>query len=84
MKIKIQIKRKVGFKSPSEDKTKNLKNSEKVINILPIVKATNKYFLKIILKKYPVSIKNWVLKTYPRPKVKMSEPCTIYKIKQED
>ena len=48
MKIKIQIKRKVGFKSPSEDKTKNLKNSEKVINILPIVKATNKYFLKII------------------------------------
>ena len=84
MKIKIQIKRKGGFNSPLEDKSKIQKNSEKVINILPIVMAKNKDFLKIILKKYPDYVKNWVLKTYPRPKVKLSEPCKICKIRQQD
>lgn len=71
--MQISIKPK-GDSSPSQNQL------PKVVNILPITQAKNKDFLKIILKRYPESFRNWVLKTYPREKRGLESPCQVYDI----
>lgn len=74
MKIQIKPKIKKGTQVPQT-------SNNQIVNIIPIVTAKNKDFLKIITKKYPESIRNWILKTYPRTKKQgLESPCKIYDI----